>query len=281
MNKVPPIRVNVVLAELTFPIRVEGDSSLAAWVRETYPISRDGRGAAPVHVSWNPGRGILRHDGRLIKRARSREELLQFVEWHLAGEAIRRWRPRAFLLHGAWIARGRDGVLLAGAHGFGKTTLAVAMALRHRWRLLGDDVVIVKPGGTVRPLDRPVRLKPGIASALPEVRRLPVGFGPWKAGWPLLVPLRAFRRSSGPAPRPRAIVILGPSGPSEPIVRRLGEGEAVARLARFVMNFRDRPAEALERLASLARRASVFHLEGGSLARRCAAVETFVSGRAS
>ena len=63
------------------------------------------------------------------------------------------------LYHGATLAHGDRACLIVGASGFGKTTLALALAQRGL-RLLSDELGAVTASGRVSPFARTVRLRP-------------------------------------------------------------------------------------------------------------------------
>lgn len=72
-------------------------------------------------------------------------DALDHVEWHVCDQAIRR-RNDLLHVHGAAIAAPGGSLLLPGKSGIGKTTFALALALRGRergLRLLSDDVVFL------------------------------------------------------------------------------------------------------------------------------------------
>ena len=76
-----------------------------------------------------------------------------------------------FALHGACVARGGRGIVLSGPSGFGKTTLAIQLALRG-FRFLSDDLLVVgRTDGIVEPVRRGIHLRPGSRSLLPAESR--------------------------------------------------------------------------------------------------------------
>jgi hypothetical protein len=197
-------------------------------------------------------------DFKLRWKAGGRQELILRVEWLATTLAMKRLRSKALILHAAWIAKGAKGVLVAGVHGSGKTTLSAALALRHGWRLMADDLTLVSRSGALRPMERPLRLKPGVRRLVPEL-----------GGQAALIPLSRFP-GHGRAEL-RAIVLLGArkSGPLR--MEELKPGIAVAKLARLAFNFEDDPAAALKRLALLREQAPACEMSGGSIGERCAA----------
>lgn len=63
--------------------------------------------------------------------------------------------PDRMMVHGAGLARGDQAVVIVGASGRGKSTLAVS-GLLAGWKLLGDDLAVVRPSsGEVQAVARP------------------------------------------------------------------------------------------------------------------------------
>ncbi|HZE99696.1 MAG TPA: hypothetical protein VE981_22005, partial [Planctomycetota bacterium] len=231
------------------------------------PLNLSPRGASgppDLELTWSDGRGLLRDGGRVVHRSRSREDLVLWCEWLATREALRRLRPRVALLHAAWVARGTSGILIAGRHGSGKTSLGAALALRRGWTLYGDDVTLLRQDGRLQPLERPLRIKPGSSRRLPELR----------AGRRIgLVPIARFSRPG--SARLRAIVFLeGTRGGLKR--RRLSPGLATARLAKLTMNFREDSKRILGALAAMTGKADAVAIRGGSIEDRCDLLESLL-----
>ncbi len=232
--------------------RVEGDRDLVRRFRAAYRDAKPARGTPRVTLRWSKGRGEVLGRDCTWRRSDDLDVLLAWTEWVVVREAIPAATRRGILLHAAWGTRGSRSALIAGAHGSGKTTLVAALELRHGWRLLADDLVLLTSRG-LRPIERPVRIKPGTARLLPEA----------DAGMRSPVP--------GPRPQPKLILLLeSRGGPLRSA--RLSPGLALAKLAGHSLNFRDDPGRALRSLARLADRVPVHVLAGGGLAARCSAV---------
>jgi len=256
---VTPATLAIRLGGVPVRVRVEADEALLRTLRAFYPRARvDRRPLADVVVD---ARGVSA-EGRMLLRGGERRERVAWTEWAVTCAAQR--RMRGLRLHAAWVMKGRRSVLLLGRHGRGKTTLALALALRGGWRVLADDLVLLEAGGRVRPVGRPIRIKPGTARVLPGLRRL---------GGPL-VPLKP----GGKLPPVTALVVLGPRRPGPARRVDLTEGMAVARMAQLAANVREDPAKALGLLAALARRVRSASLRGGGLRERREAIESFVLG---
>ncbi|HLY10755.1 MAG TPA: hypothetical protein VKW04_15740 [Planctomycetota bacterium] len=242
-------------------LRVDGDDLLLGSL-DVLPLrARSFPGRPDLTLAWTSGRGTLRRNGRTVHVSRTREDLVLWTEWLSTMEALRRLRSTTTLIHAGWMAKGRRGVLVAGPHGAGKTSLGAALALRRGWTLYGDDVTIVSRTGTLRALERPLRIKPGSSPGLPE---LPSG---------RVTTLISPRRFSRPAAaRLSAILLLG-SKPGALRLERVDPGIAVATLARFTLNFREAPGSALKTLATLTAKTPTWTMSGGSIGERCAALD--------
>ncbi len=68
-------------------------------------------------------------------------DAVSYIEWHMCDQAIER-RHDLLHMHGAALATPDASLLLPGTSGIGKTTFALALALRGL-RLLSDDVVLI------------------------------------------------------------------------------------------------------------------------------------------
>ena len=249
-------------------VRIGVEGTLAEWFEELY-----GTGARRISDDAVPL--VLRASGlwrgaRLVRRTASREELRQVAEWAVTCEAARRARARSVVLHGAWVATKRSAVLILGKHGYGKTTLAVRLALGRGWRLLADDAVVLRRG-RIEAVARPVRLKPGSDRVLPELARLKFDRAPWREDWPALVPLQEFSRGGRSRPT-RNVVVLGKPSARAVRVERLPAGLAVAEVAKYVWSFRERPAESLEAIVRFLKGRAVHRVSGGELDEREAAI---------
>ncbi|RPH41511.1 MAG: hypothetical protein EHM91_10085 [Planctomycetota bacterium] len=231
------------------------------------------RPTADLEIRWSRGSGEVRRNGRSIARGRTEASTALLGEWVATSVALDKLRSRALLLHAAWVDGPQGGILLVGAHGSGKSTLSLALELRHGRHVLADDVIALDANGRPRPVERPVRIKPGAVALLPELRNLKLDLAPFRAGWPVLIPLR--RRERSPRRAVRAVFILERRGSGPVRLRPEGEGRGLAALARHVSNFRERPAEALAALARVVRRAPVWRLSGGTLDERCRTLSTF------
>jgi len=251
------------LAGVRVRLRVDADARLLALLRPLHAAKRSGGGvAADLDLRWTGTRGVLRDEGRVARRSGSRAELVLWAEWLATVKAIDQLRARTPLLHAAWMARGRRGVLVAGAHGLGKSSLGAALRCRRGWRLFGDDIALALPDGTLHALERPLRLKPGTRRLLPELQ---------EPGWP--PGSIALHRVDPGSAALKAIVLLGPRSGGRLRMEPVRPGAAVAALSRLTLNFKETAESALAALAGLTGKAPAWRMTGGSIGERCAAMD--------
>jgi hypothetical protein len=107
----------------------------------------------------------------LRRRCDSLLATLGYLEWHICDQAIER-RHDLLHVHGAALAGSDASVLMPGAGRIGKTTFALALALRGL-RMLSDDVVFVQPDNwRPEPFPRSLIIRDGTLARLK-----PLGFG--------------------------------------------------------------------------------------------------------
>lgn len=142
----------------------------------------------------------------------------------LAGRVRDRW-----LLHGASLARDGRGLFLAAPSGFGKTTLALALAGRG-FRLLADDIApLHRIRRELEPFPRSLSLREGTRATIPlDLARRALDARRWRtpddAEW-LVDPVALLGAQTAGA-RPRCVVLLRtPAAPAG--VRRYDRAEVL------------------------------------------------------
>jgi HprK-related kinase A len=81
------------------------------------------------------------------------------MEWGL-NACIYQNAHQYLIVHAATVERNGRALLFPGMSGTGKSTLCAAMVASGRWRLLSDELAIVRPAdGDLLPLARPISLK--------------------------------------------------------------------------------------------------------------------------
>jgi hypothetical protein len=161
-------------------------------------------------------------DGRRIHSVADERAAIATLEWQLVSDALKR-RPDLFHVHGAALAPpALDGaVVLAGAAGVGKTTLARALMDRG-FLPFGDDVTLVDPQSLeLQPFPRAFHLRETGGDTPDGARGSLTYFQPvhW-ARSPLPVKLILFLSRGGEG-EARA-VLLGPADAASSLLRHSG-----------------------------------------------------------
>jgi len=120
------------------------------------------------HVALAPGKFAHRWirpqarfliDGTSPFKPLPADQALPMFEWGL-NYAIAAQAHQYLVVHAAAIERNGRVAILPGAPGAGKSTLTAALVQRGGWRLLSDELALIRPGDRhVVPLARPINLK--------------------------------------------------------------------------------------------------------------------------
>lgn len=102
---------------------------------------------------------------------------------HIFATALEQQQPCLWLDAAALTTNDDRLVLLAGASGAGKTTLALSLAMACGWKVLSEDITLVDTGtGRIIPLARPFRLRPDSQARITEAtteKPTPLVLGRW------------------------------------------------------------------------------------------------------
>lgn len=217
---------------------------------------------------------IESNDGRLWELTFQEQELERFddlldavshVEWHLCGQAIER-RQDLLHVHGAALAGPQASVLLPGSSGIGKTTFALALALRGL-RLLSDDVVFLHTDSW-RPVPFP-RSFHVHDDALPRLAPLGLRYAPEDHIGDYLCASVLGPWHAAPGP-PLRYVLFPHLRPGEPLaVEPISGAEATLELMRYSKNLRRFPRSGLDHIPRL-----LAHVECYVLARNDDLIQT-------
>jgi hypothetical protein len=98
-------------------------------------------------------------DGETPFKPLPADQALPMFEWGL-NYAIAAQAHQYLVVHAAAIERGGSVAIMPGAPGAGKSTLTAALVQRGGWRLLSDELALIRPSDRhVVPLARPINLK--------------------------------------------------------------------------------------------------------------------------
>ena len=179
-------------------------------------------------------------------------------------QRLMRLRADAVFFHASTVAIGGRGVMIVGAKGAGKSTLALALAARGV-PLLGDENACYVPARhELVPFLRPLGVKPGPRAAGVSEALARLGRDPDREG-PARIPADALFPANAPVPVPlRAVVFLEPFGP-EPRLARVEPGRVeLAALQPVGSSLVNAPAaQRVFEMARLLASAEVFRLWPG------------------
>lgn len=274
----PPEQEHVAYYDmLGYRVRVESDSAeyvrtldrLNNFFRVPEPAGDDKEQADQVVGFYEAVSGGSGADGELWEVTFQGEELgwhetmykaVTSVEFHMCELAIARRQDLAHV-HSAALATAEGSLLLPGTSGIGKTTFALAMALRGRergLRLLSDDVVFIRPD-TFKPECFPRQFHVH-EDALPRLEPLGLRYAPEDHIGAHLCSavLGAWDLSAGPAIRWVVFPRLEPEG--EIALEEISKAEAAVELMRFSKNIRRFPKGGARWVATLLEGAACYRL---------------------
>lgn len=207
--------LRVAYASASGPVVVEVAHEGAAEVAlALFPDDRaDDPGIDPYLTLRSDGDGFLLANPVGAWRSPTVEPLLVQMELALAEELVRRAGHPGF--HAAGVVLGGGAVLFPGTGGTGKSSITVALA-RMGCPVLGDDVVILDPSGTVHPFRRLLKVEEPARTLL----GLPEATGPLAGAWPdatFYRPAELGGRWADPVPV-RAVVLLQRGIPGPPLL---------------------------------------------------------------
>jgi hypothetical protein len=249
--------------------------------REVIYHHRDG-----VRILYDYASGILSlYDERQRTACYSVEaaERLSFAECSAPFRAIFQWWMRGrgrLLVHSAAVglADGR-GILIPGGEGAGKSTTA-ALCLRHCFRLVGDDFVVLSPGPPVRAesLYSSLKLGPESLARMADLTVLAREIGRPSLEKSVLYLSPAYQKSLAPILEIRAVLLPSLTGRDGTAIRPATPAEGIKALAPSTLYIQTGDQkEAFRILADLVRRIPCYTLElGRDFASVPAAIEEFL-----
>lgn len=187
------------------------------------------------------------------------------------------------VLHAAVLAKGSHAVLLPAASGHGKSTLAAELVMRG-WRLLSDEMALIRADLQLVPLPRPISLK-NQSIDLIKARHPSAIIGP-KARDTLKGTVAHMRVPESSlvlahqTATPALIVFPRWQAGSERSLTPIGQGQAALRLIAQAFNYGILGKEGFDRLCRLVRQAPAWQLDYASLDVAAATVESMLLSHA-
>lgn len=161
-SRLPMVRAGLSLAYADYPLAEPGYADFHVRVAEPTPLRRWISPQAQFYFDQHPPFLPL-----------PRVQGYALLEWGL-NWCVSQHANRYLILHAAVLEKNGRALLLPGASGSGKSTLCAALCYRGGWRLLSDELTLIRPwDGLIQPLPRPVSLKNAsiavISALAPEV----------------------------------------------------------------------------------------------------------------
>lgn len=238
-------------------------------------VSRPSDRSSPVIMSLETDRGdaprfVGTVDGERFVATDSAPDFVRLVLWQLNRLASQ--GSGDLLLHAGVVARNGRAVLLAGGSGSGKSTLVARLVL-DGFDYLSDEIGSVQANGLIRPYPRPLSLRAGSFTAMPDLAPvLPATLGALREGSWHLPPdaMRAGCVGSAAAIDLIAFVRYQPGASVE--ARPVRRAEAVARLLEQRLESGLAGGGALRRLAGATNGVRCYEIEFGNLDEAASAI---------
>lgn len=225
---------------------------------EAFPSAPEGTTA--LDVVQIGGRWFAYRDGGQSLSAPSIPEMARALVWAVNSLALE--TPATDVhVHAAVATLDGRAIVLPGASGAGKTTLAAALALGG-WSYLSDEVAAIGlDGAMVRPYPRPLALEPGSFDLVPEtLRRWPADVPQLATDLHLVLP-STLGTTAPPVAAPIAAivfpeVVMGAST----VLEAMSPAEALERLSSLTFNLRFLGRRGFEGLVKAVRLSSCHRL---------------------
>jgi len=220
--------------------------------------------------SWRSLRRYIhiRTNGREQCVLAGESSVLPFVEWTM-NALVARFLPGYLQIHAAAMSLHGQGIILAGAPGQGKSTLAAGLLARG-WSYLSDEFALIQPDTRMlEPYPKALCIKAGSFDPVIELG-LPLDLSRVlhkgsKGPVSLLDPL-AVRPDAVSKPCPVRMIVFPQYRPdAAPAVEEISRAQAVFELVQASFNFTKFRNRGLELLADLARQARCVRLTSGHL----------------
>ncbi len=222
---------------------------------------------APEHRLIIDRDGTIRYDETVVAECQGPTLAAAWTLWCLTQVACRS-RTRA-VLHAAAVGRGGRALIMPGAPGAGKSTLATALVLAG-WSMLSDELAgLDLIADLVHPFPRPVALSPTSLAQLPPL----VGPGWQGPGSELHFRIDELRSgSAAPELVPGAVMFVRyrPRGTGRPLA--MAKAEALVRLTEHAMNLPSLGGVAFTALCGLVQRCPTYTIEVDDISTAVAGV---------
>jgi hypothetical protein len=246
------------------------DARMTALLDELYAATRapaDAAGAAEHVLSvrageTDPPTWDVHLDGLRLLRTRAASIAFRHLLWEANQQAIA-CSNDLVLVHAAAVAHGDAAVVLPGAMGAGKSTLAAAL-VQAGLGYLTDEVVALEPTTRrVRPYPKYLSVGPALAALAPE----PAGELRGLLGDQHLVPVDALRPGAVAAPTPPRVVVLPRYERDAPTsLVPLSAAEAFPAVAAHVFHLAADGDRALATVAAMVEGSACYSLVSGEVA---------------
>jgi hypothetical protein len=219
----------------------------------------------------------LARDGELLRAGLRRPDAIDWLVWDVNRGAAE--TSEHLLFHAGGLEAAGLGVLVPGPSGSGKSTLTAGLT-RSGLQYLSDELVAFELAtGRLLPYPKPITLKPGSFTALPELA--PPGDGPFDSGSSAererQVPVGAGTAQRVGVPCEAAFIVVpryDPGGVT--VMDPLSETETFFTLALNAVNLIPHHTAGTEALGQLAARCECFRLSFSDLEEACRLVVNLV-----
>jgi HprK-related kinase A len=218
---------------------------------------------------WLRPQVTLLYDGRALFRPLPLDQALPMFEWGV-NWCVSSRAHRYLVVHAAVVEKSGRAVLLPAPPGAGKSTLCAALTGRGGWRLLSDELALLRPDdGLLSPLPRPISLKNAsidvIRDYLPEgVMSRPVTDTVKGTVAHLRAPADSVARAADTA-MPAWVVFPRFEAAAHVTAQPVAEADAFMELAQNCFNYSLLGAQGFTALANLVEHSAAWHLRYGRL----------------
>jgi hypothetical protein len=214
-------------------------------------------GATEIHVSEGPGGWTFNFGEDKVFGGADPWALANNLRY-LILQRVQADSAPFLVIHAAVVARNGEAVILVGASGAGKTTLALALVDRG-WSLVSDDLAVLDPtSGSILSLLKPVSIKDAGAFRSFDGRwAVPEWIGAPRAGF--LAPADLFSPSTHLRHHVQAVTFLERRGGGPATLSSMSGARAIASLARHVEGLDAGSVAALARLCTHAACGTLSH----------------------